>query len=115
MVWVVAAAAGAAERERVGTLGIVGVHPAHHSVGPPARTPGHLGGAAVLGDVKQGERPFARAGMRRRAQADGLRAEVDRSVISVVRDVMQCDEDRHGPETPAAFLSRTLVPGGIKH
>jgi len=32
-----------------------------------------------------------------------------------VRDVMQCDEDRHGPETPAAFLSRTPVPGRIKH
>ena len=30
--------------------------------GPCARPPG---GAAVLGDVKQGERPFARAGMRR--------------------------------------------------
>jgi len=44
-----------------------------------------------------------------------LRAEVDRSLVFVVRDVMQCDEDRHGPETPAAFLSRTPVPDGIKH
>jgi hypothetical protein len=58
------AAAGAAERERVRTLGIVGVHPAHHRVGPPARAPGHLGGAAVLSDVEEGERPLAGAGMR---------------------------------------------------
>ena len=57
------AATGAAERERVGTLGIVGVHPAQHGVGPPARAPGHLGGAAVLGDVKQSQRPLAGAGM----------------------------------------------------
>ena len=56
-----------------------------------------------------------RARMRRRAQANGLRAEVDRSVVFVMRDVMQCDEDRHGRWTPAAFLSRTPVPGGIKH
>jgi hypothetical protein len=33
-----------------------------------------------------------RAGVRRRAQADGLRAEIDRSVISVMRDVMQRDD-----------------------
>ena len=58
-----AAAAGAAERERVRTLGVIGVHPAQHSVGSPARAPGHLGGAAVLGDVKEGERPLAGAGM----------------------------------------------------
>jgi hypothetical protein len=59
------AAARAAERECVRTLGIVGVHPAQNGVGPPARAPGHLGGAAVLGDVKEGEGPLAGAGMRR--------------------------------------------------
>jgi hypothetical protein len=32
-----------------------------------------------------------------------------------VRDVMQCDEDRHGRATPAAFLSRTLLPADFKH
>ena len=58
------AAPGATESERVGTLGVVGVHPAYHSVGPPARAHGHLRGAAMLSDVKQGERTFARAGMR---------------------------------------------------
>jgi len=57
------AAAGAAERKRVGTLGVVGVHPVHHRVSPPARAPGHLGGAAALGDVKQSKRPLAGAGM----------------------------------------------------
>ena len=59
------ATAGAAERERVRTLGIVGVHPVHHRVRPPARAHGHLGGAAVLSDVKQGKGPLAGAGMRR--------------------------------------------------
>src|SRR5918912_768545 len=59
------APAGAAESECVGTLGIVGVHPARHGVGTPARAQGHLRGAAVLGDVEQGKRPLARAGMRR--------------------------------------------------
>jgi len=58
------AAAGTAERERVRTLGIVGVHPIHHGVGPPARAQGHLGGAAVLSDVKQSQRPLAGAGVR---------------------------------------------------
>ena len=57
------AAAGAAERERVRALGIVGLHPAQHGVGSPTRAPGHLGGAAVLGDVKQGERALTGAGM----------------------------------------------------
>ena len=57
------AAAGAAERECVRTLGIVGVHPAQHGVGPPTRAHGHLRGAAVLGDVKQSQRALAGAGM----------------------------------------------------
>src|ERR1700739_631647 len=57
-----------------------------------------------------------RARMRRRAQANGLRAEIDRAVVLVVRDVMQCDVDRQGRATPAAaFLSRTPVPARIKH
>ena len=38
----------------------------------------------------------ARAAVRRRAQAYHLRAEVDRAVVAVVRDVLQCDMDRHG-------------------
>jgi len=59
------AAAGAAERERVRTLGIVGVHPAQHSVSPAARAHGYLRGAAVLGDVEQSARALAGAGMRR--------------------------------------------------
>jgi hypothetical protein len=57
------AAARATERECVRTLGIVGVHPAQHGVGPPTRAPGHLAGAAVLGDVEQSQRPLAGAGM----------------------------------------------------
>jgi hypothetical protein len=58
------AAARAAERERVGAALIIGVHPIHHRVSPPTRAPGHLGGAAVLSDVKQSKGPLARAGMR---------------------------------------------------
>jgi hypothetical protein len=56
-------AAGAAERERVRTLGVVGVNPAHHGVSPPTRALRDLRSAAVLGDVKQSERPLARAGV----------------------------------------------------
>jgi hypothetical protein len=58
------AAARAADRERVGAALMIGVHPIHHRVGSPARAPGHLRGAAVLGDVKEGEGPLAGAGMR---------------------------------------------------
>ena len=57
------ASAGAAERERVRTLGVVGMNPIHHRVRPPTRAQGHLGGAAVLGDVKQSQRPLAGAGV----------------------------------------------------
>ena len=57
------AAAGAAERERVRALGVVGVHPIHHRVSPPARAQGHLRGAAVLSDVKEGKGPLAAAGV----------------------------------------------------
>jgi len=59
------ATAGAAERERVGAALVIGVHPIHHRVSPPARAQGHLGGAAVLSDVKQSKGPLAGAGMRR--------------------------------------------------
>jgi hypothetical protein len=58
------AAAGAAERERVRTLGVVGMHPIHDRVSPPARAHRHLGGAAVLGDVEQSQRPLTGAGVR---------------------------------------------------
>ena len=57
------AAASAAERERIGAALIVGVPPIHHRVSPPARAPGHLRSAAVLGDVKQSQRPLAGAGV----------------------------------------------------
>ena len=57
------AAARAAERERVGAALIIGVHPIHHRVSPPACAHGHLGGAAVLGDVEEGEGPLTGAGM----------------------------------------------------
>jgi hypothetical protein len=59
------ASAGAAERERVRTLGVIGVHPIHHGVSPPACAPGDLRGTAVLGDVEQSERPLSGAGVRR--------------------------------------------------
>src|SRR5262249_51032756 len=50
-----------------------------------------------------------RARMRRRTQADGLRAEVDRSVVFVVRDVMQCDEDRHGKGHSSSFFEQNTA------
>src|SRR3954468_22453378 len=45
-------APGAAKDDGLGTACVVGVHPVHHRVSPPARAHGHLGGAAALGDVK---------------------------------------------------------------
>src|SRR4051794_36437607 len=57
------AAACAAERERVGAALVIGVHPIHHGMGPPARAHGRLRRAAVLGDVEQSKRPLAGAGM----------------------------------------------------
>jgi hypothetical protein len=64
------ATAGAAERERGGAALVRGVPPIHHRVSPPARAQGHLGGAAVLSDVKQSKGPqskgpLAGAGLRR--------------------------------------------------
>jgi hypothetical protein len=57
------ATAGAAERERGGAALVIGVHPIHHRVSPPACPDGHRRGAAVLGDVKQSQRALAGAGM----------------------------------------------------
>ncbi|MCY1180583.1 hypothetical protein D9M73_210380 [compost metagenome] len=46
----------------------------------------------------QGVGEDAGAAVRRRAQTDDLRAEVDLTVVAVMGDVMQCDMDRHsGP------------------
>ena len=47
-----------------------------------------------------------RARVWRRAQANGLGAEVDRAVISVMRDVMQCDVDRHGAGYSSSFFEQ---------
>src|SRR5215210_3382319 len=59
--------ARAPERKRVGAVLVIGVHPAQHRVGSPARAQGHLGGATVLGDVKQGERTLAGLGVPQKA------------------------------------------------
>ena len=47
-----------------------------------------------------GQNPRATVG--RRAQADDLRAEFDSAVVAIMRDVMQCDMNRHG--VPPASL-----------
>ena len=44
--------------------------------------------------------------MRRRPQPDGLGTEVDRTVVRVVRDVMQCDEDRHERGCSSSFFKQ---------
>lgn len=46
----------------------------------------------------------SRAAVGRRAQADDLRAEFDSAVVAIMRDVMQCDMNRHG--VPPASLGR---------
>jgi len=38
-----------------------------------------------------------------------LRAEVDRSVVFVVRDVMQCDVDRHGLGYSSSFFKQNTA------
>ena len=53
-----------------------------------------------------------RARMRRRPQADHLRAELDRSVVLVVRDVVQCDVDRHGAGYSSSFFEQNTAEGG---
>ena len=59
------AAAGAAERERVGTLGIVGMHPAHHGLRMASGARGQARGAPPLRDLEQSERALPRAGVGR--------------------------------------------------
>ena len=44
------------------------------------------------------------AAVRRRAQADHLRAELDRTVVAVVGDVVQSDVDRHGDKPALARM-----------
>ena len=52
-----------------------------------------------------------RAGVRRRAQPNGLGAEIDRTVIFVMRDVMKCDVDRHGTGYSGCFFEQnTALP-----
>jgi hypothetical protein len=58
-------AAGAAERERVGTLGIVGVHPAHPGLGMASSALGQARGAPALRDLEEGERALTGAGVGR--------------------------------------------------
>src|SRR6185503_13952788 len=50
------AAAGAAERERVGTLGIVGMNPAHHGLGMASGARGQARGAPALRDLEESKR-----------------------------------------------------------
>src|SRR6185369_1963464 len=57
------AAAGAAERERVGTLGIVGMNPAHHGLGMASGARGQARGAPALRDLEESKRPLAGAGV----------------------------------------------------
>ncbi len=51
----------------------------------------------------------ARAPVRRRTQADQLRPERDRPVVGVARDVVQADQDRHGPS-----ISRKWEPAAAQ-
>ncbi|MNL06262.1 hypothetical protein D3C87_1268940 [compost metagenome] len=57
----------------------------------------------LLGRDFQGIRQNPRAAVGGRAQTYDLRAEFDSAVIAVMRDVMQCDMNRHG--VPPASLS----------
>jgi len=57
------ATAGAVERERGGTLRVVGMNPAHHGLGMACGALGQARGAPALRDVKQSERPLAGAGV----------------------------------------------------
>src|SRR3954463_11364165 len=50
-----------------------------------------------------------RARVRRRPQTDGLRAEIDRAVVFVVRDVVQCDVDRHGVRYSSSFFEQNTA------
>src|SRR5439155_24146651 len=50
-----------------------------------------------------------RARVRRRPQTDGLRAKIDRAVVFVVRDVVQCDVDRHGVRYSSSFFEQNTA------
>jgi hypothetical protein len=60
-----AASTGAAIDERVRTLRIVGVQPAHHGLRVAPRAGGHLRGTAATSDVIEGEIALAAARMGR--------------------------------------------------
>jgi hypothetical protein len=57
------ATAGAAEGERGGTLGIVGMHPAHHGLGMASGALGQARRAPALRDLEESERALPRAGV----------------------------------------------------
>jgi hypothetical protein len=57
------ATAGAVERERGGTLRVVGMNPAHHGLGMASGALGQARGAPALRDVEQSQRPLAGAGV----------------------------------------------------
>ena len=57
------ATAGAVERERGGTLRVVGMNPAHHGLGMAPGARGQARGAPALRDLKQGERALTGAGV----------------------------------------------------
>ena len=58
----------------------------------------------LLGPHLQAIGQHPRAAVGRRAQANDLRAELDGAVVAVMRDMVQCDMNRHG--VPPASLGR---------
>src|SRR6186713_1352328 len=62
-------------------------------------------GRRDLERIAQDRRPR----MRRRPQTDGLRAKIDRTVVFVVRDVVQCDVDRHGVRYSSSFFEQNTA------
>src|SRR5689334_16148155 len=63
------AATGAAERERIRPLGVIGVHPTHDGLGMAPGARGHTRGARALCDLIESKGPLTGAGMGR-AQGD---------------------------------------------
>ena len=63
-------AASAAERERVKTLGIVGVHLAYHNLEMASGAPGQARGAPALRDLEEGKRALTGASVGR-SQSQG--------------------------------------------
>src|SRR4051794_8586878 len=57
------AAARAAVGDGLGTVGVVGMNPAHHGLGMASGARGQARGAPALRDLKQGERALAGAGV----------------------------------------------------